>query len=278
LALTIDAAITLGRQQLAGLDSAETDVSVMLCHVLQCSATLLHMSPETRLSPQQAEQFEDFLAQRRSGKPVAYITGQCGFWSLDLAVNSSTLIPRPDTETLVETALQRINAESQVADLGTGSGAIALSLATERPAAQIIAVDKTQEALGVAKSNAIRHQLNNVGFICGSWLSPFAAQKFDVIVSNPPYIRDTDPHLQQGDVRFEPITALASGADGLDDIRLISQQALKCLKPGGWLLLEHGYDQSAAVQQLLLDAGYVAITAYRDFGGQARVVEAQLPL
>jgi release factor glutamine methyltransferase len=278
LALTIDAAIALGRQQLAGLDSAETDVSVMLCHVLQCSATLLHMSPETLLSAEQAEQFEDFLAQRRSGTPVAYITGQRGFWSLDLAVNSSTLIPRPDTETLVETALQRISADARVADLGTGSGAIALSLATECPAAQIIAVDKSQEALAVAKSNAIKHQLSNVDFICGSWLNAFAADSFDVIVSNPPYIRDTDPHLQQGDLRFEPLTALASGVDGLDDIRLISQQALTCLKPGGWLLIEHGYDQSAAVQQLLREAGYVAVMAYQDFGGQARVVEAQLPL
>lgn len=278
MALTIDAAIALGRQQLAGLDSAETDVSVMLCHVLQCSATLLHMSPETLLSAEQAEQFEDFLAQRRSGTPVAYIIGQRGFWSLDLGVNSSTLIPRPDTETLVETALQRISADARVADLGTGSGAIALSLATECPAAQIIAVDKSQEALAVANSNAIRHQLSNVDFLCGNWLNAFAAHSFDVIVSNPPYIRDTDPHLQQGDVRFEPLTALASGDDGLDDIRLISQQALTCLKPGGWLLLEHGYDQSAAVQQLLREAGYVAVTAYQDFGGQARVVEAQLPL
>lgn len=190
--------------------------------------------------------FEALLARRQAGEPVAYLLGRQGFWSLELEVSPATLIPRPETELLVELALARLPAGQslRVADLGTGSGAIALALARERPQAHVVATDASAEALTVARRNAARLGLGRVEFRDGDWLVPLAQERFDLIASNPPYIEQDDPHLAQGDLRFEPPAALASGADGLDAIRVIVRDAGRHLHPGGWLLLEHGWNQA----------------------------------
>ncbi|EMR14333.1 N5-glutamine S-adenosyl-L-methionine-dependent methyltransferase [Methylophaga lonarensis MPL] len=234
--------------------------------------------PEQSVDPVQTQQFRQLIAQRKQGHPVAHLTGQRGFWTLDLQVTPATLIPRPDTELLVELTLSKLKSGMSIADLGTGSGAIALALASERQDVQVIATDISAQALITAKLNAFQNQLQQVSFIRGQWLAAFAARSLDLIVSNPPYIEDTDPHLGQGDLRFEPRTALASGADGLDDLRVIVSQAAQVLRPGGWLLTEHGYLQSAAVQALFASSGFIEISAHQDFGGRDRVVMAQLPL
>lgn len=258
--------------------TAALDSEVLLCHVLQCTSTGLMTRPEQSVDPVQTQQFRQLIAQRKQGHPVAHLTGKRGFWTLDLQVTPATLIPRPDTELLVELTLSKLKSGMSIADLGTGSGAIALALASERQDVQVIATDISVQALITAKLNAFQNQLQQVSFIRGQWLAAFKAQSLDLIVSNPPYIEDTDPHLGQGDLRFEPRTALASGADGLDDLRVIVSQAAQVLRPGGWLLTEHGYLQSAAVQALFASSGFIEISAHQDFGGRDRVVMAQLPL
>lgn len=260
------------------MPTALLDSEQLLCQVLQCTSTHLMTRPEQLLDATQAEQFRQLIAQRKQGQPVAYLTGRRGFWTLDLQVTPATLIPRPDTELLVELALSKLQSGMRVADLGTGSGAIALALASERQDVQVLATDISIQALTTAQTNARQHQLQRVCFIRSPWLSSFAAQSLDMIVSNPPYIEDNDPHLGQGDLRFEPRTALASGADGLDDLRVIIREATNVLRPGGWLLTEHGYLQSAAVRALFATAGFSEISSHQDFGGRDRVVMAQLPL
>jgi release factor glutamine methyltransferase len=217
--------------------------------------------------------FSTLLERRIAGEPLAYITGRRGFWTLDLQVTPATLIPRADTERLVELALERLPAGRalQVADLGTGSGAIALAIASERPQAQVLATDASADALAVAQANAQSHALVNVDFAHGDWFTPLAGRRFDLIASNPPYIEAGDAHLQQGGLRFEPAAALASGADGLDDIRRIVAQAGAHLLPGGWLLLEHGFDQGQAVRALQLQAGFTEVQTARDLEGRDRV-------
>lgn len=217
--------------------------------------------------------FESLLERRIAGEPLAYITGKRGFWTLDLQVTPATLIPRADTERLVELALERLppGRALQVADLGTGSGAIALAIASERPQAQVLATDASADALAVAQANARSHALANVDFAQGDWLAPLAGRRFDLVASNPPYIEAGDAHLEQGDLRFEPATALASGADGLDDIRRIVAQAGVHLLPGGWLLLEHGFDQGEVVRALLMQAGFTEVQTARDLEGRDRV-------
>lgn len=275
---SIQEASAYGRAELADSISPDVDVQMLLCHILECSPTRLLTAPEADLSAEQWQQFVDLISRRKHGEPVAHLTGTRGFWTLDLAVNASTLIPRPDTELLVSLALAKITAGMRVADLGTGTGAIALSLAAEKPAAFFVATDVQFAALRLAQKNVHRHELDNVALLNMSWLEGVKPRSFDCIVSNPPYIRESDPHLLEGDVRFEPRSALVSGPEGLDDIRLIAEQAAKSLKPGGWLLVEHGYDQSAHVQAIFAEAGFDDISAHQDFGGQDRAVMGQLTL
>lgn len=221
----------------------------------------------------QVELFMSALQRRRSGVPLAYITGSRGFWDMELKVSPDVLIPRQDTEILVEQSLVRIprDAAWQIADLGTGSGAIALAIARERPQCKLIATDYSMAALEIAKENATLLRVDNIKFVSGSWCLPLKTHHFDMIVSNPPYIRADDPHLLEGDLPAEPRNALASGNDGLDAIRQIIKESITILKNGGWLLLEHGYDQSRAVTDILQHADYKEIFTEKDYGGNDRV-------
>jgi len=275
--MNIEQALAFARKQLTTED-ASIDSSALLCHVLSCTPTYLLTWPEKPLTEQQQMLFEQMIAERKQGKPVAYITGDRGFWSLDLKVTQATLIPRPDTECLVELALDKIQSKQHIVDIGTGSGAIALAIASESPDCEVFACDYSLPALLVAQQNAERNNIQNAQFLHADWLSCFAENSIDMVVSNPPYIEQNDPHLQQGDVRFEPITALASGDDGLEDIRKIVEQAVYSLKPKGWLLIEHGYHQSQQVQALFREHGFSQVEGHQDFGGNDRVVIGQLAL
>lgn len=261
-------------------DTASLDAELLLAHVLHKSRTWLHTWPEYELNAEQTMKFKRLVARRVGGEPVAHLLGRQEFWSLDLRVTADTLIPRSETEQLVEQALQRIppTAAWRIADLGTGTGAIALALAKERPRCQILATDRSAAALAVARENARRNHLSNVTFHLGNWFEALQHEApFDLIVSNPPYIKETDPHLTQGDVRFEPSTALQAGPDGLVDLQHLIGQALTHLKPDGWLLLEHGYDQGEAVVQLLKQAGYTQVSDTPDLAGLPRVAAGSKP-
>ena len=258
------------------LDAA--DAELLLAQALGRSRTWLLAHADDVVAPGDAARFLALVERRAAGEPVAYLTGSRGFWTLDLAVTPATLVPRPETELLVELALARIplDADTHVADLGTGSGAIALALAKERPRARVVATDASVEALDVARENAKRNGIGNVEFRHGDWLQPLAGETFDLIASNPPYIALGDPHLGEGDLRFEPPTALSSGIDGLDAIRVIVRHAPAYLCAGGWLLLEHGWEQGEAVCALLRDAGFVEIATERDLEGRDRVTLGRL--
>lgn len=249
------------------------DAELLLLHILQRPSSWLYTHADDVLEMDVQTTYAALVDRRAAGEPLAYITGRRGFWSLDLEVTPATLIPRPETELLVEQALQRLPVDSacDVADLGTGSGAIALAIARERPGARMVATDASADALVVAQRNAQRHGIANVVFMQGDWLAPLAGRRFEVIVSNPPYIEAADPHLGQGDLRFEPAGALAAGADGLDDIRRIVRDARKHLQPGGWLLFEHGWNQGDAARQLLREAGYTEVFTARDLELRDRV-------
>jgi len=266
------------RQLAAASDSPRLDVELVLTHVLKRPRSYLYSWPESRLTHQQQTQFQALLARRAEGEPLAYLTGKREFWSLELEVSAAVLIPRPETELLVQQALRYCpQSTALIADLGTGSGAIALALAQERPDWRVIASDYSASALAVARRNAARLDIHTVEFRCGDWFAALPADMFgcfDSIVSNPPYIATDSPYLQDGDVRFEPRQALSSGADGLDAIRLICTQAPRYLKPGGCLLLEHGYDQGAPVRALMAD-DYRAINTLTDLAGHERVTCGQ---
>ncbi|QZX82341.1 peptide chain release factor N(5)-glutamine methyltransferase [Metapseudomonas otitidis] len=252
--------------------SPRLDAELLLAAALGKPRSFLHTWPERVVSGEAAERYASYLERRRQGEPVAYILGHQGFWSLDLEVAPHTLIPRPDTELLVETALALVTLpQARVLDLGTGTGAIALALACERLGWQVTGVDRISEAVALAERNRERLGLGNAAFRESHWFSALGAECYDLIVSNPPYIAAQDPHLAQGDVRFEPSSALVAGADGLDDIRLIVSQAPTHLNAGGWLLLEHGYDQAAAVRELLAREGFEAVESRRDLGGHERI-------
>ena len=257
-------------------ESARLDAEVLLSHILGKNRSYFRAFPEQLLSEAESTAFKGLLERRLAGEPIAHITGQREFWSLELDVNKHTLIPRPDTEVLIEFVLQHFPQDnSKVADLGTGSGAIALALASEKPNWEIIATDQSEAALLTAKNNAKKLQLNNIRFKPGSWYQALEDNDYDIIISNPPYIPSADPHLQQGDVRFEPITALASGENGLDDIRHLIDHAKHHLKPQGWLILEHGYDQKLAVFTLFESAGFINIKQINDYADNPRISAAQ---
>lgn len=258
-------------------DTARLDAELLLAHALNKSRSYLHAWPERMLTDVETESFAALIARRAAGEPIAHILGTREFWSLELSVTPDTLIPRPETELLVELALARIpnGAQWRIADLGTGSGAIALAVAHERPLCRIDAGDISAPALAVAERNAQRLGLRNVCFHCGAWYGPLQDLRFDMILSNPPYIGSDDPHLLEGDVRHDPRGALVAGRDGLDDLRTIIAGAPAHLRPGGWLLVEHGYDQGAAVAQLFTQAGYTGVRTHADLAGQPRVTEGQ---
>ena len=251
----------------------------LLAHALGRDRAWLFAHAVEVLEPRQVANFEELLARRLAGEPIAYLTGLRGFWTLDLQVNADTLIPRPETELLVELALARLPAHLplHVADLGTGSGAIALAIGKERPQSRVIATDASEGALAVAARNAASNEIANVEFRQGSWFAPLRGECFDLIASNPPYIAEGDPHLQQGDLRFEPASALSSGSDGLDDIRDIVAHAGEHLLTGGWLLLEHGLEQGAAIRTLLEAAGFVEVATERDLELRDRVTLGRKP-
>jgi release factor glutamine methyltransferase len=255
-------------------DSARLDAEVLLAHALDKPRSHLHAWPERVPAPAERTRFETLLARRAGGEPVAYLTGMREFWSLSLSVGPDTLIPRPETETLVSLALAVMPADApvEVADLGTGSGAIALAIAHERPRARVLATDRSSAALAIARANAQRLGIRNVGFATGDWCGALGARDFDLIVSNPPYIPEGDRHLAQGDVRYEPRSALAAGRDGLAELTAIARCAHVHLRTGGWLMLEHGYDQQAAVRRLLAGLGYRDVAGHPDESGIDRVV------
>lgn len=248
------------------------DAELLLAHALGKERSYLRAYPEKHLDTQALEVFRGLLAARKGGEPIAYLTSKREFWSLPLKVTTATLIPRHETELLVELALQRIpkSAAWRLLDLGTGSGAVALALAHERPRCRITATDLSAPALAVAVENAADLGLANVEFLDGDWFIPLGKRQFHLIVSNPPYVREGDPHLKMGDVRFEPHSALTAGSDGLRDLSRIIASAPRYLEQGAWILLEHGHDQGPAVRALLSEHGFHDVTTSRDLHGVER--------
>ncbi|WP_368215279.1 peptide chain release factor N(5)-glutamine methyltransferase [Aeromonas sp. R2-3] len=269
---------------LAGGESPRADADVLLCHLLDCRRSYLMTWPERELDAAQQATLQTWLARRLNGEPIAHLVGEREFWSLPLKVSPATLIPRPDTEVLVEQALTKIpQGPCAVLDLGTGTGAIALALKSERPEVDVWAVDRMADAAALARENSAALGLP-IEVRDGSWFKPLGepdrdnTPRFAVIVSNPPYIDGADPHLEQGDVRFEPRSALVADDAGLADIRHIVVHAPAYLLTDGWLLLEHGWDQGEAVRQLLRDGGYREVATVRDYGDNDRVTLGLCPL
>lgn len=274
--LTCEALLKRAADQIGG-DSPRLDAELLLGHVTGLGRTSFRAWPEREVSAEQAEQFMNLVAQRASGQPVAYLLGEQEFWSLPLKVSPSTLIPRPDTECVVEAALSlELPANARVLDLGTGTGAIALALASEQPGWQVMASDRIEEAVALARENS-QHLGLPITVVQSHWFDQIPAGTFDLLISNPPYIPASDHHLNEGDVRFEPESALVAGADGLDDIRLLVTEGLGWLNPNGWMLLEHGYDQGNAVRDLFAAAGWRSIETRKDYGGNDRMTLARKP-
>ncbi len=274
----IHTVLTKAIQKLPNSTTPRLDAEVLLCHILKVSRSYLYTWPDKKLTINQYDRFQALLTRRMQGAPIAYLTGHKEFWSLDLQVTKNTLIPRPETELLVEQALMRLSLDSQaqVVDLGTGNGAVALAIATERPQCRVLSIDKSFPALTVARINAQRLNLQQVEFLVSDWWSVLRNINAALIVSNPPYVAASDPHLSQGDVKAEPRSALVAGQDGLTDIRQIIATSLPHLKPRGWLLLEHGYDQAKAVQELFKQSAYGNVTTYQDLAGLPRVTGGQV--
>ncbi|MCF6280737.1 MAG: peptide chain release factor N(5)-glutamine methyltransferase [Candidatus Polarisedimenticolaceae bacterium] len=258
-------------------DSTPTlEAKLLLSHLLQKDQSYLYAWPEKQLKAAQWSIYQQLIQRRISNEPIAYITGQREFWSLTFRVTPATLIPRPETEQLVELSLHYLHnkTECHILDLGTGSGAIAAAIASERPHWCITATDDSDQALVIAKENFQNLKLNNITRYLGNWYDALpAGSQFDIIISNPPYITHSDPHLQQGDLTCEPLSALASGLDGLDDIRQIIKQAPQHLKQQGRLILEHGYEQGRAVRRLLAEAGLQQVKTHQDLSGLDRISE-----
>ena len=271
---TVDGLLRAARARIDAVDA-----QWLLAHALGRSTAWLYAHADDAVGNAAAVHFETLVERRVAGEPVAYLTGRRGFWSFELQVTPDTLIPRPETELLVELALTHLPPDRvlQVADLGTGSGAIALALAHERPRAQVLATDASPAALDVARANATSLGIANIAFAHGDWCAALEQRRFDLIASNPPYIAAGDPHLALGDLRREPAAALASGVDGLDAIRRIVAGTPLHLVAGGWLLLEHGMEQGDAVRGLLRDAGFVDASTDRDLEGRDRVSSGRWP-
>ncbi|MEB7916748.1 peptide chain release factor N(5)-glutamine methyltransferase [Enterobacter mori] len=262
--------------ELSESESPKRDAEILLEHVTGKSRTYLLAFGETLLTAEQEAQLAALLARRKTGEPVAHLVGEREFWSLPLYVSAATLIPRPDTECLVEQALARLpTVPCSILDLGTGTGAIALALATERPDCTVTAVDVMPDAVTLAQRNVKRLGLGNVTVLQSSWFTALENRLFALIVSNPPYIDEHDPHLAQGDVRFEPLTALVAANEGLADLDHIVTTSRQHLLPGGWLLVEHGWTQGNAVRALFTNAGYRAVATCRDYGGNERLTLGQ---
>lgn len=273
---TIRATLAATAAVLGGAEAGR-EAEILLLHVLRQPRAWLYAHADDDIDPAVGRRVHELVSRRAAGEPLAYITGRREFWSLDLAVSPAVLIPRPETELLVELALLHIPQSTQVdiADLGTGSGAIALALARERPKARVLASDSSAAALAVARGNAARLGIGNVEFAQGDWWDAVPGRQFDLVVTNPPYIAAADMHLKQGDLRFEPGTALASGPDGLDAIRAIVAAAPAHLRGGGWLLLEHGLDQARAVRELLRENAMVDVVTARDLERRERVTSGR---
>lgn len=273
-------AIADGQRALAATSTAPRLEAEMLLHyVTGLDRTQQIAQPDRWVNDAEHARYSSLVKRRQSGEPIAYLTGRRDFWTLELGVSPATLIPRHETELLVERALTRLtlDVKGDVVDLGTGSGAIALAIADELPRLRVVATDRSEEALAVARANARRLEIKNVQFLAGDWFAPLAGRRFCLIVSNPPYIRAGDPHLTRGDLRFEPPEALIGGDDGLDAIRHIAAQARAHLVPHGYLLLEHGYDQAPDVRELLKQRGYENVVSCRDYAGHERITECRAP-
>ena len=274
--MRLDAAIAGATKNLADIsDSARLDAEILLCQTIDMPRSYLFAHPEDELDELTKQRFESLLQRRLQGEPMSYISGIQEFWSRELIVSPATLIPRPETELLVELALREVprQAESQILDLGTGSGAIAIAIASERPLSHVTATDISEDALAVAAENVRQNDLANITCLTGRWCEPVAGRAFDLIVSNPPYVREDDEALQK--LRHEPLSALASGADGLRDIRLLAVECIPLLASQGWLMLEHGADQKDYVAQILAAAGWGDITCHNDLSGKPRVTVAR---
>lgn len=275
--MTIRQALDAAASALKASDSPRLDAEILLAHVLEVDRSYLFTYPELEPSEDALQQFQHYVARRAQSEPIAYLIGRKSFWDFELTVNPHVLVPRPETELLVETALQlgEKHKALHVADLGTGSGAIALALARECPAWEILAADISVEALGVARRNAATLALKNVEFVQGSWCEALSTGGFDMIVSNPPYIAPGDPHLTAGDLPFEPTLALQAADAGFDAFNSIADGARQYLRPGGWLLLEHGFEQQEQLKSLLLELGYAAVSGHADLAGCDRLVVAR---
>lgn len=273
--MQLQAWLRAARERLQASETPQLDAEVLLAHILACSRTYLHTWPDNELTSEQQHAADHLLQQREHGVPIAHLVGEREFWSLPLQVNDSTLIPRPDTECLVEHALRLpLPAQARVLDLGTGTGAIALALQSERPQWQVVAVDRAADAVALATRNASNLKLA-VDVKQSNWFHAVSGQRFDLIVSNPPYIAAHDPHLQQGDVRFEPHTALVAEAEGFADLAYIIATAPAYLAPAGWLLLEHGWEQGEQCRHALQARAYEQVQSLSDYANLERITIGQ---